>query len=387
MGTDVPLAVLSDRAAAAVQLLQATVRPGHEPADRPDPREDRDEHRVAARRRGEPARRDAGTRPPAAAQVADAHGRRPRPNPRADRPGLKAHTIRTLFARAAGEAGLAAAAGADLREAAEAVKGGASVLILSDRGVDAGNVPVPTLLADGRRSSPPDPGRPADARAAWWPRRARPARSTTSPCSSATGPGRSTRTWSSRRSAASRPTACSSTPNGNAIDPEQGGQELPQGDRRRLAEGLQQDGHQHADELPRGADLRGDRAEPGRRRSSSSPARRAASRASAWPRSPASRSPGTSSASRPTRATKSPDLDAGGEIMWRRRGEHHMWNPDTVQKLQHAVREESYATYKEFAEAANDEIRPALHAPRAARNQAGAASRSRSTWSSRPRRS
>ncbi len=49
------------------------------------------------------------------------------------------------------------------------------------------------------------------------------------------------------------------------------------------------------------------------------------------------------------------ELDGGGEIMWRRRGEHHMWNPETIQKLQHAVKKESYDSYKEFTAAANDE--------------------------------
>src|SRR5262249_35546595 len=49
-----------------------------------------------------------------------------------------------------------------------------------------------------------------------------------------------------------------------------------------------------------------------------------------------------------------PDLDAGGEYMWRRRGEYHMWNPDTIQLLQHAVQQESYATYQEFSRAAAD---------------------------------
>jgi glutamate synthase (NADPH/NADH) large chain/glutamate synthase (ferredoxin) len=51
------------------------------------------------------------------------------------------------------------------------------------------------------------------------------------------------------------------------------------------------------------------------------------------------------------------DLDAGGDIMWRRRGEHHMWNPETVQSLQHAVRSESREEYDNFAQAANDESR------------------------------
>ena len=44
------------------------------------------------------------------------------------------------------------------------------------------------------------------------------------------------------------------------------------------------------------------------------------------------------------------DLDAGGVYQWRRDGEYHMYNPDSIAKLQHAVRTESYQTYREFAD-------------------------------------
>ncbi|MCU0669886.1 MAG: glutamate synthase large subunit [Myxococcota bacterium] len=54
-----------------------------------------------------------------------------------------------------------------------------------------------------------------------------------------------------------------------------------------------------------------------------------------------------------------PELDPGGIYQWRRRGERHTFNPDTVSKLQHAVREadpaRAFATFKEFSKAANDE--------------------------------
>ncbi len=50
-----------------------------------------------------------------------------------------------------------------------------------------------------------------------------------------------------------------------------------------------------------------------------------------------------------------PELDPGGLYQWRRRGERHTFNPDTVAKLQHAVRSESFATFKEYSQAANDE--------------------------------
>ena len=48
------------------------------------------------------------------------------------------------------------------------------------------------------------------------------------------------------------------------------------------------------------------------------------------------------------------DLEPGGQYQWRRFGEHHHYNPDTVAKLQHAVRAHDYKTFKAFSAAAND---------------------------------
>jgi glutamate synthase domain-containing protein 2/glutamate synthase domain-containing protein 1/glutamate synthase domain-containing protein 3 len=50
-------------------------------------------------------------------------------------------------------------------------------------------------------------------------------------------------------------------------------------------------------------------------------------------------------------------LDAGGDYMYRIRGEEHMWTPDTIAKLQHATRANSYATYKEYAALINEQGR------------------------------
>ena len=47
------------------------------------------------------------------------------------------------------------------------------------------------------------------------------------------------------------------------------------------------------------------------------------------------------------------DLDPAGVYYWRRDGEYHMWNPDTVAKLQDASRGNDYAAYREFAAMAN----------------------------------
>ena len=50
-------------------------------------------------------------------------------------------------------------------------------------------------------------------------------------------------------------------------------------------------------------------------------------------------------------------LDAGGEYAWRVRGEEHMWTPDAIAKLQQSTRGNSYATYREYAEIINDQAR------------------------------
>ena len=47
-------------------------------------------------------------------------------------------------------------------------------------------------------------------------------------------------------------------------------------------------------------------------------------------------------------------LSVGGEYAWRNRGEAHLWSPETVAQLQHAVRGASYDTYREYAELMNE---------------------------------
>ncbi|HET9762501.1 MAG TPA: glutamate synthase large subunit, partial [Casimicrobiaceae bacterium] len=48
-------------------------------------------------------------------------------------------------------------------------------------------------------------------------------------------------------------------------------------------------------------------------------------------------------------------LDPGGEYAYRIRGEAHMWTPDSIAKLQHAARSGSYATYKEYSKLINEQ--------------------------------
>ena len=48
-------------------------------------------------------------------------------------------------------------------------------------------------------------------------------------------------------------------------------------------------------------------------------------------------------------------LEAGGEYAWRARGEEHMWTPDVIAKLQHATRSNNFSTFKEYAQLVNDQ--------------------------------
>jgi len=51
-------------------------------------------------------------------------------------------------------------------------------------------------------------------------------------------------------------------------------------------------------------------------------------------------------------------LPVGGVLQWRRDGELHIWNPDTIAKLQHSVRGQNgdpVKTYQDFARMVNEE--------------------------------
>jgi glutamate synthase (NADPH/NADH) large chain len=49
------------------------------------------------------------------------------------------------------------------------------------------------------------------------------------------------------------------------------------------------------------------------------------------------------------------DLDVGGEYQWRREGEYHLFNPDTVFKLQHATRTGRYEVFKDYTRLIDDQ--------------------------------
>ncbi|MEY3452523.1 MAG: hypothetical protein RL574_261, partial [Actinomycetota bacterium] len=48
-------------------------------------------------------------------------------------------------------------------------------------------------------------------------------------------------------------------------------------------------------------------------------------------------------------------LDLGGEYQWRREGEHHLFNPETVYRLQHATRAGRYDLFKQYTAAVDDQ--------------------------------
>jgi glutamate synthase (NADPH/NADH) large chain len=59
----------------------------------------------------------------------------------------------------------------------------------------------------------------------------------------------------------------------------------------------------------------------------------------------------------PVRPVGRPDLDWGGEYQWRRDGEYHLFNPDTVFKLQHATRSGQYKIFREYSKLVDEQSR------------------------------
>jgi glutamate synthase (NADPH) large chain len=51
----------------------------------------------------------------------------------------------------------------------------------------------------------------------------------------------------------------------------------------------------------------------------------------------------------PERPVLTPELDWGGQYQWRAEGEYHMYNPETIHKLQYSTRTNSYKVFKEYS--------------------------------------
>ena len=81
-------------------------------------------------------------------------------------------------------------------------------------------------------------------------------------------------------------------------------------------------------------------------------------------------------------------LELGGEYQWRREGEVHLFNPETVFKLQHATRAKRYDIFKQYTALVDDQAKKLATLARSVRIQARRrASRWRSTRSNRSARS
>jgi glutamate synthase (ferredoxin) len=57
----------------------------------------------------------------------------------------------------------------------------------------------------------------------------------------------------------------------------------------------------------------------------------------------------------PDRQVNGHTLDVGGQYQWRADGEYHLFNPQTVHKLQKAVRNNDYKTFKEYSQLVNEQ--------------------------------
>jgi glutamate synthase (NADPH/NADH) large chain len=57
------------------------------------------------------------------------------------------------------------------------------------------------------------------------------------------------------------------------------------------------------------------------------------------------------------RPVRRPDLDWGGNYQWRQDGEYHMYNPDSIHKLQYATRTNNYGVFKQYSSLVNEASR------------------------------
>ena len=85
-----------------------------------------------------------------------------------------------------------------------------------------------------------------------------------------------------------------------------------------------------------------------------SPARTPRSKASGWRRSPSETAERHRQAFGDVPVLRNA-LEVGGEYAYRIRGEAHMWRPETVASLQHAVRANVPDKFREFSDAVNDQ--------------------------------
>ena len=81
------------------------------------------------------------------------------------------------------------------------------------------------------------------------------------------------------------------------------------------------------------------------------------------------------------------ELDGGGEYQWRRDGEYHLFNPETVFKLQHATRTGQYSIFKDYTRLVDQQNENRATLRGTVPPEAGRSRGRRSTRSSRSNRS
>ncbi len=61
----------------------------------------------------------------------------------------------------------------------------------------------------------------------------------------------------------------------------------------------------------------------------------------------------------PDKTIPNPRLEVGGVFQWKRRGEYHLFNPQTIHLLQHCAQKNDYKTYKKYASLINEQLEQA----------------------------
>ena len=368
MGTDTPGRGALRPPAHAVRLLQAAVRAGHEPAAR---RELRGARHVAQLRRSGP-RATCSTRRPSRAARSCARSPiltneelaklRYIDDTDSAVPGFTPFSVYCNYPVAEGGDGLRMAIDNVRTQVSAAIANGANLVILSDRYADAENAPIPALLITAAvhhhlvREKTRTRGR------ARWSRRARPARCTTSRCCSGYGAGGinpylafDTIRDLCREGVLSGMTERKAVKNyvkaaGKGILKVMSKMGISTVASYTGAQIFEAVGLQKAlvDEYftgtasrIEGIDLDVIAEEVARRHNIAYPDR---------PAELAHR-----------------ELTVGGEYQWRREGEYHLFNPETVFKLQHSTRSGRYDVFKQYTKLVDEQSRRHRDAARAVR--------------------
>ena len=344
-------------AAAAVRLLPAAVRPGHQPAARRHPRGaghvDR-QARSAPRATCSTRRRRRAARSccPSPILTNDELAKLLYINDDGDMPGFKPFAIDGLYPVAEGGEGLRRALERDPGQGvSDAIADGAKLIVLSDRHSSAELAPIPSLLLTSRGAPPPHPredphpGRPRRRDAAT------PARCTTWRCSSATAP-RAINPYlafetiedlidqgvAHRHHQAQGRRATTSRRAGKGV--------LKVMSKMGISTVASYTGAQVFEAIGLGQELVDEYFTGTTSRIGGVGLDVLAEEVAARHR--------FAYLDRPEEAAHR-DLWAGGEYQWRREGEHHLFNPETVFKLQHATRTKRYDVFKEYTTLVDDQ--------------------------------